>query len=222
VAALRANALVLALIVLTFATGIVDAVSYLGLGRVFTANMTGNVVLFGFALGGAAGFSLPALAVSVAGFVTGAVAGGRLGAALANARTRWLLVALGAEAAFVVVAALAATGLAPDTHDPRRLLVIALLGIAMGVRNATTRLAGVADLSTTVLTQTLVGLAADSPLARGDATRWRRRLAAVVAMGLGALVGALLVRHSIVLPLFVTAALVVATGGAYSALVRSG
>ena len=44
-----------ALLVLTFTTGLVDAVSYLALGRVFTANMTGNVVLLGFGIAGSGG-----------------------------------------------------------------------------------------------------------------------------------------------------------------------
>jgi hypothetical protein len=36
-----------ALLVLTFTTGLVDAVSFLGLGHVFTTNMIGNIVLLG-------------------------------------------------------------------------------------------------------------------------------------------------------------------------------
>src|SRR5580704_12648879 len=51
--------LVLSLATLTVVSGVVDAVSYFGLGHVFTANMTGNVVLIGFALAGAPGFSSP-------------------------------------------------------------------------------------------------------------------------------------------------------------------
>ena len=46
------------LLILTAVTGIVDAVSILSLGRVFVANMTGNVVFAGFAAVGAPGFSL--------------------------------------------------------------------------------------------------------------------------------------------------------------------
>src|SRR5260221_14664909 len=67
-----------ALLVLTFTTGLVDAVSYLGLGRVFTANMTGNVVLFGFGLAGSGDLPVVAPLVSLAFFVVGAGAGGAL------------------------------------------------------------------------------------------------------------------------------------------------
>ena len=46
------RALPAVLVGLTAVTGLVDAVSYLALGHVFTANMTGNVVFLGFALAG--------------------------------------------------------------------------------------------------------------------------------------------------------------------------
>ncbi len=67
-----------ALLVLTFTTGLVDAVSYLGLGRVFAANMTGNVVLLGFGIAGAAGLPVIAPIVSLAAFLLGAAVGGVL------------------------------------------------------------------------------------------------------------------------------------------------
>jgi len=65
--------------VLTLATGVVDAVSVLALGRVFVANMTGNVVFVGFALAGVPDFSLLASVVALLGFLAGAFVGGRLG-----------------------------------------------------------------------------------------------------------------------------------------------
>src|SRR5437762_11957851 len=67
-----------ALLPLTFTTGLVDAVSYLGLGRVFTANMTGNVVLLGFGIAGAGGLPVVAPVVSLVSFLVGAGAGGVL------------------------------------------------------------------------------------------------------------------------------------------------
>src|SRR2546428_7579934 len=71
-----------ALVVLPAATGLIDAVSYLALGHVLTANMTGNVVFLGFAVAGAPGLSIPRSAVSLGAFLAGAVAGGRLAARL--------------------------------------------------------------------------------------------------------------------------------------------
>jgi uncharacterized membrane protein YoaK (UPF0700 family) len=59
------------LLALTVVTGVVDAVSYLGLGRVFTANQTGNVVFLGFAWAGAPGLSATASIVSLLAFGVG-------------------------------------------------------------------------------------------------------------------------------------------------------
>jgi uncharacterized membrane protein YoaK (UPF0700 family) len=68
------------LLVLTAEAGLVDAVSYLKLGHVFVANMTGNVVFLGFSIGGASGLSTLASLVAIAAFLIGAIAGGRLAA----------------------------------------------------------------------------------------------------------------------------------------------
>jgi Protein of unknown function (DUF1275) len=76
--------LTLSLLALTFSTGLIDAASYLGLGRVFTANMTGNVVLLGFGIAGAAGLPVVSPFVSLAAFLLGAVTGGRLAARVAG------------------------------------------------------------------------------------------------------------------------------------------
>jgi uncharacterized membrane protein YoaK (UPF0700 family) len=99
------------LVVLTVTTGLVDAVSVLGLGRVFTTNMTGNIVFLGFATAGIPGFSVARAAVSLAGFVVGAVLGGRLGGAMASvARRRWLLTVAVVESGLLLVAAWLAIG----------------------------------------------------------------------------------------------------------------
>ena len=90
-------------------------------------------------------------------------------------------------------------------------VAIVLLALAMGVRNATVRTLAVPDLTTTVLSLTLTGLAAESPPAGGTGRGSARRIAAVGAMLLGALAGALLLRVGIVLPLAVAALLALAT-----------
>src|SRR6201998_725046 len=66
------------LLILPALTGLVDAVSILALGRVFVANMTGNVVFAGFAITGAPGFSLGASLFALGGFLVGANLGGRM------------------------------------------------------------------------------------------------------------------------------------------------
>src|ERR1700742_5310239 len=90
---------VAALLTLTAVTGLVDAVSYLRLGHVFVANMTGNVVFLGFSVDRHSGLSASASLVAIAAFAMGALGGGRAANALAQASAgRWLATALGAEA----------------------------------------------------------------------------------------------------------------------------
>src|SRR5207237_7974928 len=66
------------LLAMTAVTGVVDAVSFLAMGHVFTANMTGNIVFLGFALAGAAGLSVSRSSVALIAFLAGAVCGGRM------------------------------------------------------------------------------------------------------------------------------------------------
>jgi uncharacterized membrane protein YoaK (UPF0700 family) len=199
-----------ALLVLTFTTGVIDAASYLGLGHVFTGNMTGNIVLLGFGIAGGSGLPVVSPLVSLAAFLAGAVLGGRMGLSM-PARTRHLSHSMLIEIAVVLLATVLA--LAFDI-TPNRLsgdLVIALLAFGMGVRNATVKRAKVADLTTTVLTMTLTGLAADSPLGGGDGSGSSRRTAAVGAMLVGAIAGALLLKIHLAAVLGLAALLAILT-----------
>jgi uncharacterized membrane protein YoaK (UPF0700 family) len=182
------------LMALTLVGGVVDAVSYLGLGRVFTANMTGNVVVLGFAAAGAPGFSAAASLTSLAVFLVGAIAGGLISRRIAS-RDRLLTIAMIAEAVLASAAALVAYLANPVTGGWGRYAVISILALAMGMRNAVIRHLSVADMTTTVLTQTLTGLAADSSLAGGSNPRAGRRSAAVVSMLVGAVIGAAAFLH---------------------------
>ncbi|MFF5156573.1 YoaK family protein [Streptomyces sp. NPDC000348] len=184
------------MLVLTVVTGLIDAVSYLALGRVFVANMTGNVVFLGFALAGAPGLSAPASIVSMVSFLTGALAGGRFGTRFAAHRGR-LLTATTAVQAVLVAGTVVVVAIAHgEVSGPVRYTLVVLLGIAMGMQNAVARRLGVPDLTTTVLTLTMTGLAADSSPAGGAAPRPGRRVLSVLAMFLGALAGALLLGHT--------------------------
>jgi uncharacterized membrane protein YoaK (UPF0700 family) len=196
-----------ALLVLTFSTGLVDAVSYLGLGRVFSANMTGNIVLLGFGIAGSGGLTVVAPLVSLSAFLFGSAAGGVLAARTGDRHRRHVAVALGIESGLVLATAIIAAiiDVRPSTFSGDA--VIALLALAMGVRNATVRRLGVPDLTTTVLTMTLTGLAADSRIAGGSGKGSVRRFSAVLAMLSGALVGALLLKISLVPPLLTAALL---------------
>ena len=208
--------LLAALMVLTGVSGAVDAVTYLGLGHVFAANMTGNVVVLGFAAAGAPGFSVPAGITSVGAFLVGAVFAGRLCVHLAS-RRRWFLVAMGSEAVLVGAAALVSATAPSVATGWARYTVIALLGLDMDSRNSTVRRMSVPDVTTTVLTMTLTGLAADSSLAGGSNPRLGRRGTAVVAMLAGATAGAALYLHQgATVPLAAVAGLVAVTGVAFS------
>jgi len=203
---------------LTALSGVVDAVCYLGLGRVFTANMTGNVVVLGFAAAGAPGFSVPASLTSLGVFLVGAVCGGRISKRISR-RSRLLVTAIGAEAAFVAAAATVALIASTVASGWARYTVIALLAMAMGIRNAVIRRLAIPDMTTTVLTLTLTGLAADSGLAGGSNPRAGRRTAAVLMMLIGATAGAALYLHrGAGLPLAISAgaAVITAVGAKYS------
>jgi uncharacterized membrane protein YoaK (UPF0700 family) len=200
-----------ALLVLTFTTGLVDAVSYLGLGHVFTANMTGNIVFLGFGIAGSGGLPVLAPLISLASFLLGAGAGGVLADRIGDRHREHLARALAIEVSLLAVAAALAAALDVRPNSASGDVVIGLLAFAMGVRNATVRRVAVPDLTTTVLTMTLTGLAADAPPAAGDGKGSVRRIAAVLAMFSGALAGALLLKTSLVLPLLAAAGLALAT-----------
>ncbi|MEU7473906.1 YoaK family protein [Streptomyces sp. NPDC044984] len=195
------------MLTLTVVTGLIDAVSYLALGRVFVANMTGNVVFLGFALAGAPGLSVAASLVSMVSFLVGALTGGRLGTLFAAHRGRLLTVATTVQALLVAATVIAVAASHGEVTGSVRYTLIVLLGLAMGLQNAVARRLGVPDLTTTVLTLTLTGLAADSPTAGGAAPRPGRRVLSVLAMFGGALVGASLLRHAGLLPVLGSALL---------------
>jgi uncharacterized membrane protein YoaK (UPF0700 family) len=186
--------LVVSLAALTAVSGIVDAVSYLGLGHVFTANMTGNVVLVGFGIAGAPGFSVGASICALGCFVGGAVAGGRIAQRVPPHRSLVLAV-MTVEASLTVVAAVLAASQASIGSGWPRYTLIALLAFAMGTRNSAVRRLGVPDMTTTVLTTTLTGFASESTLAGGRNPNAALRATSVLCMFGGALVGALLVQH---------------------------
>jgi uncharacterized membrane protein YoaK (UPF0700 family) len=198
------------LLVLTLTTGVIDAASYLGLGRVFAANMTGNIVLLGFGIAGSSGLPVVAPLVSLLAFLGGATVGGRMGATL-SPRVAHLSRSMAIEIGVTALATLIAIvfDITPDRFSGD--LIIALLAFAMGIRNATVRRLKVADLTTTVLTMTLTGLAADSPLAGGDGKGSWRRGAAVASMLVGAVAGALLVKADLALVLLAAAVLALVT-----------
>lgn len=175
----------------------IDAVSYLALDRVFTGNMTGNVLFIGFGLVGVAEIPLLNNAVALLAFVLGAILCSRIvrgGAHDSRLPSSNLLVLL---VVTVFTTAIAVVWLAVGNLEEYLLLVVTgVLAVVMGAQAIAVRAAGVSDVTTIVVTSTLANLAADSHLAGGRGDRAFRRLGAVAAMGIGAVLGALLIRFS--------------------------
>jgi uncharacterized membrane protein YoaK (UPF0700 family) len=165
-----------ALLGLTVVTGLVDAVGYLRLGRVFGVNMTGNVVFLGFSADPHSGLSPVASVIAISGFLVGASIGGWMAARLSDRPHRWLAAAIGTEAAVLtIVAILTAIGVFPFFGRGDYVTVV-VLAVALGLQNSTVRHFAVPDMTTTVLSLTLTGLAADSTLVGGAGSRSHRRL----------------------------------------------
>jgi len=167
--------------------------SYLKLGHVFVANMTGNVVFLGFGIAGAGGVSIWASLTALGSFLVGGVSGGRIGARWSSDRGHHLA-AIAATELLLVAGGLVVAAFSPHhIGTGSRYAVIVLLALAMGAQNAAARKLAVPDLTTTVLTMTLTGIAADSALAGGEGSKLARRALSVTAMLLGALIGGTLV-----------------------------
>ena len=199
------------MLALTFSTGIVDAVGYLGLDKVFAGNMTGNVVILGMALAGADDLPWVGPLLALVAFLAGAAIGGRVLRPVAagwSSRTTVLIAVVGALLGIAGIGLFIADGTPPP---PWELGATLLLATSMGVQAAAARHLAVKDVTTVVVTSTITGLAADSWLAGGSGQPWRRRAAAVVLIALGALVGAVLLRFHIAVPLGLAALI---SGGA--------
>lgn len=207
------------LLILTITTGIVDAVSILSLGRVFVANMTGNVVFIGFALAHAPGFSLLASLIALGAFLVGAAGGGLVVGRFAKHRGRLLLTATAMEVVLLLCAAILLTVAAQPYAAAIGDLAVAASALALGLQNAAVRRLAVPDFTTTVLTMTLTGIAAD--LRQGNPRIAARRASSVVGMLLGAIVGAVLVLHGAAgIAMFLACTLVAAVLAALTVSVR--
>ncbi len=182
------------MLALTFSTGVIDAVGYLGLDRVFTGNMTGNVVILGMALTGADDLPVVGPVIALVLFLAGAAVSGRAlrGVPVGwSGRTTVLFAIVGA----VLLAAAVPMLVLPDPVEPIKLAVTGALGLAMGMQAGAARQIGVKDVTTVVVTSTMVGLAFDSVFgARTKGHPWPRRVLAIVLIGVGAGVGALLLQ----------------------------
>lgn len=198
------------MLALTFSTGVIDAVGYLGLDRVFTGNMTGNVVILGMALAGADGLPIAGPAVALISFMAGAALGGRVLKPVAagwSTRSTTLFAAVGALMIGIAITLFLA-GNTPQR--PVELTLTALLAIAMGIQAATARHLAVKDITTVVVTSLITGLAADSRIGSGIGQPWMRRIAALALICAGATGGALAISLHLGAGVALSAAIVLA------------
>ncbi|NUK00088.1 YoaK family protein [Streptomyces lunaelactis] len=215
--------------VLTLATGMVEAVSLLALGPVFTAMQTGNVLFLGFALIGEGGVSAVATSLSLGAFVVGNIVGARLESVMDAHGRRWFDIALFTEAALLAVAGFTAWGLdmADGPPSARHVVTTAVVALAMGMRNVTAMRAKVPDMTTTVATRTITALVSGSPLGHDAAMGYGsgasgRRSIGVLTLFAGGILGAWLLHldWSPTAVLLLVAALVLGLAAAFATTVR--
>ena len=200
---------VAALLLLTFATGLADSISILVLGHVFVANMTGNVIFFGFWLAPKTSIDLTAVVVALPTFVGTTIISGRLRRHFGERTRPWIATVLTTEIVLLVaLSILAGTGVL-RYHDNTKLITIAVLAVTFGLQHSSARQFGIQELSTTVLTSTIVSLGLESRLAGGTGARQKLRLSVVFTMCAGAFVGATTSRF-VVAPVFALTAAVIA------------
>jgi uncharacterized membrane protein YoaK (UPF0700 family) len=210
------------MLALTFSTGIVDAVGYLGLDKVFAGNMTGNVVILGMAAAGADDLPLAGPSIALAGFLCGALAGGRVVRPVAGGQwSRRIGFVFGLVG--IILAGLAVTLFVVGANPAggSLLVIVALLSVAMGLQAATARHLAVKDITTVVVTSLITGLAADAAAA-GTRQPWPRRVLALVLISAGALFGALTLRFHPGLGLAIAAGLTLLVAGVGTAASATG
>lgn len=207
------------LIALTFSSGAIDAISYFGLGKVFSAFMTGNIVFLGFGIVNAGGPNFLSVICALACFAVGAFLGTRISLPLAQSHGLW---PGRVSATLTLVAAVEAVSLllwlATDGATTAVMInvFLALFSLAMGLQTAAVRALGVQGVFTTAATFTFLALAGDFAGSRpkAEAPRLAGVLAGLVA---GAIAGGLLFAHALtyapVLPLVVTIFVILAGAG---------
>jgi uncharacterized membrane protein YoaK (UPF0700 family) len=191
------------LVVLTFATGVIDAASFLTLGQVFAAMQTGNVVFLGIGTAGAGDAPFLAPLIGLGAFLVG----GALAAATVDSAggavflPRWLI----REAGLLALAAVLAAIVGVDPGHASAYLVIALLSLTMGLRNTFIRGTSGPNLATTVLNLTLTTATPGTALGSASSADLGQRAAGLLAILLGAVAGAVAVQASLSLALLLAA-----------------
>jgi uncharacterized membrane protein YoaK (UPF0700 family) len=211
-----------ALLALTFVTGVVDAISFLALGQVFAAMMTGNILFLGFGIAGATGSSVAPPLVAVGAFVVGGGIGGFLASRNRNLPGQGLAVGMALEVALLAAGAIFAAAVTVREGEGSALILIATIALAMGARNTIIRRIGVPEMPTIVLSVAVASFEAGTSVTGASPQHLVPRLASVATMLLGAVCGALLLEIDLPVALGAAAGLSLATGIAYIVAGRPG
>lgn len=190
---------------LTVVTGALDAVGYLGLDRVFTGNMTGNVVILGMGIAAEEGLPVAGPLMALLGYVVGAAIAGRL---LRGRHRGWNPVVTATFGINATVLAAVATVLLVVPVPGQSLggsAIAATIAVAMGAQASTARFLAVTDMTTVVVTSTITSYASETVFAGGLAWFTHRRLWAVAAIFAGALAGGLMMKLHICVPVYAAA-----------------
>ena len=206
---------------LMFSSGTIDAIAFLGLGRVFTSFQTGNLVFLGIRAGDAGGPDLLLVAGSLAAFAVGVVVATRMVGA-SKGSSPWprqvsstLALSLLAQTGFLAL--WIATSGRPGTGSAHAL--VALSALAMGLQSGAVLSLGVAGVFTTAATATVMLLMRDLATGGASSSAERARLAGVLgALCAGAATGGVLLVHARtyapVPPLVATAGVIAVASGA--------
>jgi uncharacterized membrane protein YoaK (UPF0700 family) len=198
------------LLMLTFVTGIVDTVTFLGLGQVFSAMQTGNVIFLGFGIAGSADTSIVAPLIALGAFVVGGSLAAGLAAGGDPSQARGPRAAMVVEVLLLGAAAVVAAVVDVVPDEPAAYASIGLLAMAMGLRNTVARRVGGPNLATTVLNLTFTAFTAHSAMSVASGRDLTERVAAVLAILTGAITGALLLKTSLALPIAAAVAITLA------------
>lgn len=204
------------LLTLTFVTGMVDAIGFLGLGQVFPGMQTGNVVFLGFGIAGVAGAAVAIPLISLASYLAGSALAAALARPDASGRRGGLGTAIAIEVGLLASAGLLALTMTIGAGEASAYVPVALLSLAMGVRNSVVRALGDPNLATTVLNLTAISIASPSPLGLASGGDLRERGGALLAILAGAVTGALLLETNLALALLAATAVTLAAGLAHA------
>ncbi|MBJ7337363.1 MAG: DUF1275 domain-containing protein [Mycolicibacterium sp.] len=197
---------------LTVVTGSLDAVGYLGLDRVFTGNMTGNVVILGMGIAADEGLPVAGPLIALIGYVLGAAVVGLTIRGRTRTWTPVVTVIVCVNAGVLAAVATALLFVSRPGQSPAGVATAATIAVVMGAQASVARFLAVTDMTTVVVTSTITSYASETLLKGGLTWFTHRRLWAVVAIFAGALAGGLMIKLHISVPVYAAAVVTLGCG----------